>query len=113
MSRSLIQLYALTVCFCTLMCGVIALGVAAYDLVRIATPRFTVTNSYGAWDSNEQFVRVYPVKKDLRAEEIATLREKEERDAISAGRKPGQQVFVWPFFTRATDASVNPIHWRI
>lgn len=113
MPRSLIQVYALTVCFCTLMCGVVALGVAAYDVVRIAAPGFTYSTSYGAWDRNEQFVLVYPDKKDLPPAEIATLREKYRRDALWAERKSGQQGFVWAFIILTIDAAAYAIHWRL
>ncbi len=113
MPRSLIQVYALTVCFCTLMCGVIALGVAAYDVVRIAAPGFTITSSYGAWNSDEQFVLVYPDKKGLPPEEIASLREKYRHEALAYERKTGQQGFVWAFIILAIDAVVYAIHWRI
>jgi hypothetical protein len=94
------------------MCGVVALGVAAYDLVRIAAPGFTSTN-YGAWDSNEQFVLIYPDQKDLPPAEIATLREKYQRDALSAERKSGQQGFVWAFIILTIDAAAYAIHWRL
>ena len=113
MPRSLIQVYALTVCFCTLMCGVIALGIALYDVVRIAAPGFTIANTYGAWDTDEQFLLVYPDKKGLPVAEIAALREKYHHDALSAERKTGQHGFVWAFIILAIDAAVYAIHWRI
>ena len=113
MPRSLIQVYALTVCFCTLMCGVIALGFASYDLVRIAAPGFTMATSYGAWDSDDQFVLVYPDKKGLPAAELAKLREKNRQDALAYERKTGQQGFVWAFIILAIDGAVYAIHWRI
>ncbi len=113
MPRSMIQLYALLVCFSTLMCGIIALGMAAYDGVRIAAPGFTVSSSYGAWDSNEQFVLVYPDKKGLPPAEIANLRESYRQQALSAERKSGQQGFVWAFIILTIDAAVYAIHWRI
>jgi hypothetical protein len=113
MFRSLIQVYALTVCFCTLMCGVIALGVAAYDVVRIAAPGFTMANTYGAWDSDEQFVLVYPDKKGLPLAEISAFREKYRQDGLAAERKTGQQGFVFAFIILVIDGAVYTIHWRI
>lgn len=113
MPRSLIQFYALTVCFCTLMCGMIALGFAAYDLIRIAAPGFTMASSYGAWDSDEQFLLGHPDKKGLLPAEIASLREKYRQEAIAYERKTGQQGFVWAFIILAIDAAVYAIHWRL
>ncbi len=39
--RTPIQIYALTVCFAALLCFVITLGIAAYDVVQVAAPEFT------------------------------------------------------------------------
>jgi hypothetical protein len=113
MPRSLIQVYALTVCFCTLMCAVIALGLATYDLIRIAAPGFTIVNNYGAWDSHEQFVLVYPDKKGLPTAELTILREKHWQEALAYERKTGQQGFLFAFIILAIDGAVYAIHWRI
>lgn len=113
MPRSLIQVYALTVCFFTLMCGVIALGVAVYDAVRIAAPGFTITAGYGSWDSDEQILLAYPDKKDLPPAEITALREQHRRDALAAERKTGQQGFTWALIILVIDTAVYGIHWRL
>ena len=112
MPRSLIQVYALTVCFCTLMCGVIALGVAAYDVIRIAAPEFTIAGS-AIWSSDEQFLLYYPDKKGLPPAEIATFRATQQHEALAEERKTGQQGFVWAFIILVIDAAVYAIHWRI
>ena len=113
MPRSLIQVYALTVCFCTLMCGVIALGFATYDLIRIAAPGFTMATSYGAWDSDEQFLLGHPDKKELPPAELAIVREKYRQEALAYERKTGQQGFVWAFIILVIDGAVYAVHWRI
>jgi hypothetical protein len=113
MARSLIQVYALTVCFCTLMCGIVAMGKGAYDLVRVASPRFTAANSYGAWDSNEQYLLIYPDKKGLPPEEITSLREKYRQDTYAYERQSGQQGLVFALIIVVIDAAVYAIHWRI
>ncbi len=112
MPRSLIQVYALTVCFCTLMCGVIALGVAGYDMVRIAAPGFTISSG-AIWSSDEQFLLYYPDKKGIGPMEIANFRESQRREALSTERKTGQQGFVYALIILAIDAAVYAIHWRI
>lgn len=40
-NRTLVQIYALAVCFGALICLVITLGIAIYDVVQIAAPEFT------------------------------------------------------------------------
>ena len=62
MSRSPISLYALAVCFCSLMCFMIALGIGIYSLVRIAAPQFTLAQNPGTY-TDEQFLQWYPDKK--------------------------------------------------
>ena len=43
MKRSGFQIYALLVCFVTLVCSVVALGIAMYSILEIAKPEFTVS----------------------------------------------------------------------
>ena len=45
MKRGLVEVYAMAVCFVTLVCFVIALGIGIYDLIQIVNPEFT-TSSY-------------------------------------------------------------------
>ena len=39
MKKSFVEIYGLAVCFVTLLCFVIALGVGIYDLLQVAFPR--------------------------------------------------------------------------
>lgn len=56
MKRSSIEIYGLAVCFVTLLCFVIALGVGIYDLLQIAFPEFTLSAyEYERHRSNELF----------------------------------------------------------
>ena len=45
MKKSILEIYALAVCFLALVCFVIALGLGVYDLIQIANPGFTI-NAY-------------------------------------------------------------------
>ena len=112
MLRSPIQFYALTVAFCTLMCGIVALGVATYDVVRIAAPGFTIADG-AIWVSDEQFLLYYPDKKGLSPAEIDEFRENQRREALAAERKTGQQGLVVAAIILVIDASVYWVHWRI
>lgn len=56
MKRSLIEIYALAVCFVTMLAATIALGIALWDVVQIAKPDFTINNfSYENHQDNESF----------------------------------------------------------
>lgn len=112
MGRSLIQLYALSVCFASLMCLVVALGLAMYDLVRISAPGFTV-QEYMLWHSDEHFLMYHPDKKDLPPAERAALREEYRQSALSAERRSAQQRFVFESIIILIDIVVYAVHWRI
>ena len=109
-----IQVYALAVCFCTLVCFVIALGVGLYDVVQITAPQFTLQQWYShVYGSNEQFVATYPDKKGLPADEIKRLREQASGDALTGERRAAEQSEVFVLIILAIDSAVFAVHWRI
>ena len=56
MKRSFVEIYGLAVCFVTLLCFVIALGVGIYDLLQVALPEFTLNAyEYERHQSNDSF----------------------------------------------------------
>ncbi len=42
MKKSVLEIYALSVCFLTIICFMFSLGFAAYAVVRITKPDFTM-----------------------------------------------------------------------
>ena len=112
MGRSLVQLYALTVCFFTLMCLVIVLGLGIYDVVRIVRPDFTVQDDM-LWQSNELYRTYRQDKKDLPDAEITALREQGRRAAVDAERRGAEQRLVFLGIILGIDIVVYAIHWRI
>jgi hypothetical protein len=110
--RSLIQLYALAVCFATLMCLVVALGLGTYDVVRIISPAFTVQDSM-LWRSDEHFLMYNPDKVGLPPAERAALRENYRQVAIEAERRYAQQRLVFVTIILAIDVVVFALHWSI
>lgn len=109
--RSLIQLYALAVCFCALMCLVIALGIGLYDLVRIAVPDFTLSQSY--YVTNDQYLLYNPEKKGLPVDELTRQREELHQQSLVGERKGGGQSLVFAAIIVGIDIVVYAIHWRI
>jgi hypothetical protein len=112
MGRSLVQLYAVSVCFATLMCFVVALGIALYDVVQIAAAGFTVVN-YMLWEDDEQFLAYYPDKKELPEAERRALRGQYRQDALELERRTALQSLVFMGIIIAIDVSVYLVHWRI
>ena len=58
MKRTSVEIYGLAVCFVTLLCFVIALGIGIYDLIQITLPEFTLNAyEYERHQSNDAFRR--------------------------------------------------------
>jgi hypothetical protein len=56
MKKSLLEIYALAVCFVTIVCFVVAIGIAIYDIIQIANPEFTMkSHEYNKHQSNDAF----------------------------------------------------------
>ena len=112
MARSLIQAYALAVCFAALMCLVVALGIGVYDLVQIAAPGFTLPQ-YELWESNEQFLTYHPDKKELPPQEIAQLRAAYRESALAGERRLATQSLVFVAIIILIDVAAYAVHWRM
>jgi hypothetical protein len=109
---TLVQTYALTVCFTTLMCFVVAFGVAAYDALELAAPSFTSNN--GAWYSTtERYLRYFPDKQSLPAAEIEAARQLEMSINLEATGHAAWQSLVFCCIVLAIDAVVFVLHWWI
>lgn len=58
--KGLLEIYALAVCFFTLACFVIALGMAVWDIVELSAPEFTISNNhYECHLSDEAYTDCY------------------------------------------------------
>jgi hypothetical protein len=112
MGRSLVQLYSLAVCFGSLMCLVVALGLALYDVVRVAAPGFTAQD-YQVWQSDEQFLVYHPDKKDLPPVERAVLRDRYRQTALDGERRTAFQGLTFLAIVIGIDVVVYALHWRI
>jgi hypothetical protein len=56
LKKSLLEIYALAVCFATIVCFVISLGVALYKIVEIINPEFTMNSyEYKRYQSNDAY----------------------------------------------------------
>ncbi len=112
MNRSLIQVYALAVCFFSLSCLIVALGIGLYDVVQMAVPDFTL-QGYPSWETNEQFVYYHPDKKDLPEVEVTVLRKAELAIAVAGERKEALRSAVFVGIIIMIDSVVFAIHWII
>lgn len=57
MKKSLLELYALVVCFVTVICFSVSLGTGLYDMLQIKNPEFTVdSSSFERHQNNDMFI---------------------------------------------------------
>ncbi len=94
-NRTPIQIYALVVCFLALLCFVITLGIAIYDIVQIAAPEFTYTP--------EPYI----------SDALSTPGTPEYKTGVQNERKDAIKSLVQTVIILLIDAGVYAIHWRI
>lgn len=56
MKKTILEIYALAVCFATIVCATVALGIALWDVVQVTAPEFTINNySFERYQDNDSF----------------------------------------------------------
>ena len=122
MKKSLLEIYALAVCFATIVCFVIALGVAIYSVVEIINPEFTLNSyQYNRYQSNDAYwlsrVGDYRNKeKEMQRpseDELTKQRTEGYRLAIISEKRDGYQGFTKATIILLIDIVAFFIHWRI
>lgn len=121
MRKTILEIYALAVCFFTVACFVVVLGIALYDVVQIAAPEFTFNAyQYERYQSNQTF-RESPTggvlyrneKKELTQEEITQRRKAEYAQALQAEKRNGEQSLLRMCIIMFVDALAFLVHWQI
>jgi predicted PurR-regulated permease PerM len=115
MKRTLVEVYALAVCFVTLVCFVIALGIGIYDLIQIVSPEFTVSSyTYDRHQSNDAFLKNW--SKDVprpQGEELTRLRKESYQAALRSEKRGAIQSLTMVFIIILIDVVVYIIHWHV
>jgi hypothetical protein len=115
MKRGLVEVYALAVCFVTLVCFVVALGIGIYDLIQIVNPPFTIDSyTYDRHQSNEAFSKNWPKDKARpQAEELTRLRKESYQAALRSEKRGAVQSLTMVFIIILIDVVVFIIHWYL
>jgi len=130
MKRQLLEIYALAVCFFTVACFVIVVGMLLWDAVRVAAPGFTVPNHVFEMHQSEQSYRrmqgprmTRPVPPAdpaagtaplaLSAPEDTLSRDESWALALRAERREGLRGIVRNAIILVIDLLVFGLHWRI
>ncbi len=115
MKRTSIEVYALAVCFVTLICFVVTLGMGTYDVIKIVDPEFTMSPyNYERHQSNEAFLNSWPKgKPQPRADELTQLREESYKSALRSEKRGAVQSLTMALIVLIIDTIVFAIHWGI
>ena len=124
MKKNILEIYALAVCFVSIICFVVCLGVAGYSLVQIAKPDFTM-NSYDfdSHQSNDAYWKMKGArggcsdgdKPVIRPSERELTKQRTEAFSLekASEQRDGYQTLVQTLIIMLVDALAFLIHWRI
>jgi hypothetical protein len=125
MKKTVLEIYALAICFVTVVCFVIALGIAAYGIVGIANPGFTISSwVYAQHQTNDAFwngpnaPRVHDGTDDKSKErpneaELTKQREASYERALASERRDNLQSIAKSSIVMLIDMIVFFLHWLI
>jgi hypothetical protein len=115
MKRTLLEVYALAICFVTLVCFVVSLGIGIYDIVQIMNPEFTISSyTYDRHQSNDAYVKDWPKDKPQpQGEELTRLREQSYQAALRSEKRGAVQSLTQVLIVILIDIVVFVIHWYV
>lgn len=124
MKKSILEIYALAVCFVTVVCFVVALGIAAYSILAIAKPEFTINtwqhsrhqtnDAYWGNCSGGNYCGSEDKKKERPGEaELTKQREESFARALLNEQREGSQTLVKFLIVMLVDAAAFALHWRL
>ncbi len=126
----MLEMYALAVCFVTLLCFVIALGIGIYNLIRVVNPEFTLNAyEYERHQSNEAFrgspgIELRGLARGLAParsaeipepsdEELTRQREQSYQNVLRAEQRRGTQSLTMVGIVIFIDLLVFAVHWLL
>ena len=122
MRKSILEIYALTVCFFAVVCFVFVSALAIHDAVQIVSPEFTLSrHHYERYLSNDSFIRTsqqvsaetVAILKELPREEVARRRLSELKQTLRVERHDGQRSLFKMLVVLVMDALAFALHWKI
>ena len=123
MKRTILEIYALAVCFISVVCFAVALGLACYGVIGLVNPEFTMSSwvyaqhqtndafwnrPTGPYRGNDEKMKQRPIDSDL-----ARQREQSYARAVANERRDSTQVVVKTMIVILIDLMVFLFHWFI
>lgn len=119
----MLEIYALAVCFVTVTCFVVALGIAVYSAIAIAKPDFTINSwQYSTHQTNDAFWnsgcagRQYCGPQEKKVErpsepELTKQREEAYGRILASERRDSSQTIVKCIIVMLIDVGAFLLHW--
>ena len=120
MKKTVLEIYALAVCFFTVACFVVTLGIALFDVIQVANPEFTLDRyRFEAFQSNESY-KDWPgarlsdeERKTITEEKLTEHRATRYAQVLRAERHDGAQSLLRMIIIMFVDALAFIVHWII
>ena len=114
-AKNLLRLYALAVCFVSVLVFSIAFGTGVYDVIQMKLPETTMSSwHYERYQSNDNFVRDWPGDKAVPDDEQLTrMREQGYVTAIELEIRDARQSLIVVAIILLITAALFAIHWKL
>ena len=118
MKRNILEVYSLVVCFVTLCCFVIYLGIGIYDVIETINPEFTMSSyDFERHQTNEAYLKSLSncddKLKELNDDEIKEKREFSYNLQLKTEKREGFQSLIQVIIIIFIDFVVFLIHWKM
>ncbi len=114
-AKNLLRLYALAVCFVSVLVFSIAFGTGVYDVIQMNLPETTMSSwHYERHQSNDNFIRDWPPKKAVPDDaELTRMREQSYVTAVELEIRDAQQSLIVVVIIMLITAALFVIHWKL
>jgi len=114
-STNLLRIYALAVCFVSVIVFSVSTGIGVYDVVQVNLPETTLSGwQYERYQSNANFIRDWPPEKTLPDDDALTrMREQSYRIAIAVEARDAKQSLIQQAITMLIMVALFFIHWKL
>lgn len=121
MKKTILEVYALAVCFAAIVCSVIVLGIAIFDVIQIMKPEFTMnSHEYNRHQSNNAFWERSGAcdnkdkeKQRPNEEELTKRRLASFQQTIKTEQRAALQSITIATIILIIDIILFLIHWKI
>jgi hypothetical protein len=119
MKKSILEIYALAICFISVICFIVTAGIAVNGVFEVAYPSFTLSSyEYAQYTSNEAYKANHPAtingkEVQRREAELTKAREDSYKIALKNEQRSGLQNVVHSLIMFIIVLPIFIMHWII